>query len=197
MQDDKTRWSLTTPLTPEQLAWWQERMRRTIYHIRETFPRARLVYRKLHRTDDLVAGTQYITNRACPSPVTTPLTTSSVRPAFLARRCPLTAHSRVHQLRHLQEEVAKSEGLPTFGASRAPGPGSHRRLWTFAGGVPAVPGEGAPAADPGRGDVRAEPGTPAAARSRRASHLVGDREPTRCLGLKLHQRSNPFINPRG
>jgi hypothetical protein len=52
MQDDKTRWSLTIPLTPEQLAWWQERMRHTIAHLRETFPRARLVFRKLHRTDD-------------------------------------------------------------------------------------------------------------------------------------------------
>lgn len=62
MQDDKTKWSLTTPLTPEQLAWWQERMRRTIYHVRETFPKARIVYRKLHRTDDSVVGTQYITN---------------------------------------------------------------------------------------------------------------------------------------
>lgn len=64
MQDDKTRWSLTIPLTPEQLAWWQERMRHTIAHLRETFPRARLVFRKLHRTDDAVQGTQYITNRA-------------------------------------------------------------------------------------------------------------------------------------
>jgi hypothetical protein len=63
MQDDKTRWSLTIPLTPEQLAWWQERMRHTIAHLRETFPRARLVFRKLHRTDDAVQGTQYITNR--------------------------------------------------------------------------------------------------------------------------------------
>ncbi|KAI5475392.1 hypothetical protein MNV49_001460 [Pseudohyphozyma bogoriensis] len=62
LQDDKTQWSLTVPLTPEQLAWWQERMRRTIYHIRQTFPKARLVLRKLHRTDDAVAGTQYITN---------------------------------------------------------------------------------------------------------------------------------------
>lgn len=65
MQDDKTRWSLTVPLTPEQLAWWQERMRRTIYHVRQTFPKARIVYRKLHRTDDSIAGTQYITNREC------------------------------------------------------------------------------------------------------------------------------------
>lgn len=65
MQDDKTRWSLTVPLTPEQLAWWQERMRHTIAHLRETFPHARLVFRKLHRTDDAVQGTQYITNRAC------------------------------------------------------------------------------------------------------------------------------------
>ncbi|GAA5989331.1 hypothetical protein JCM10908_001261 [Rhodotorula pacifica] len=79
MQDDKTRWALTVPLTPEQLAWWQERMRHTIAHLRETFPRARLVFRKLHRTDDAVQGTQ-----------------------------------RVHQLRHLQEEVARSEGLPVF-----------------------------------------------------------------------------------
>lgn len=63
MQDDKTKWSLTVPLTPEQLAWWQERMRRTIYLVRRTFPRARVVFRKLHRTDDAVAGTQYITNR--------------------------------------------------------------------------------------------------------------------------------------
>ncbi|GAA6004584.1 hypothetical protein JCM10207_000946 [Rhodosporidiobolus poonsookiae] len=63
MQDDKTRWSLTVPLTPEQLAWWQERMRHTIFHVRQRFPRARLVFRKLHRTDDSVAGTQYITNR--------------------------------------------------------------------------------------------------------------------------------------
>lgn len=63
MQDDKTRWSLTIPLTPEQLAWWQDRMRHTIEHLRRTFPRARLVFRKLHRTDDAVQGTQYITNR--------------------------------------------------------------------------------------------------------------------------------------
>ncbi|KAK4058792.1 hypothetical protein OIO90_000238 [Microbotryomycetes sp. JL221] len=62
MQDDKTKWSLTVPLTPEQLAWWQERMRRTIYLVRQTFPKARVVFRKLHRTDDAVAGTQYITN---------------------------------------------------------------------------------------------------------------------------------------
>lgn len=62
LQDDKTKWSLTVPLTPEQLAWWQERMRRTIYHVRQTFPRARVVFRKLHRTDDSIAGTQYITN---------------------------------------------------------------------------------------------------------------------------------------
>lgn len=64
MQDDKTKWSLTVPLTPEQLAWWQERMRHTIYHVRQRFPKARLVFRKLHRTDDAVAGTQYITNCA-------------------------------------------------------------------------------------------------------------------------------------
>ena len=62
LQDDKTKWSLTVPLTPEQLAWWQERMRRTIYHVRKTFPKSRIVFRKLHRTDDVVAGTQYITN---------------------------------------------------------------------------------------------------------------------------------------
>ncbi|GAA5837631.1 hypothetical protein JCM9279_006812 [Rhodotorula babjevae] len=84
-QDDKTRWLLTTPLTPEQLAWWQERMRHAIDHVRQRFPKARIVLRKLHRTDDAVAGTQYITNCA-----------------------------RVHQLRHLQEEVARSEGLPIF-----------------------------------------------------------------------------------
>ncbi|KAK4053855.1 hypothetical protein OIV83_001511 [Microbotryomycetes sp. JL201] len=41
MQDDKTKWSLTVPLTPEQLAWWQERMRRTIFLVRQTFPKAR------------------------------------------------------------------------------------------------------------------------------------------------------------
>lgn len=63
MQDDKTKWSLTVPLSPEQLAWWQERMRKTIYTVRQTFPRARVVFRKLHRTDDALAGTQYITNR--------------------------------------------------------------------------------------------------------------------------------------
>ncbi|EMS25188.1 uncharacterized protein RHTO_02916 [Rhodotorula toruloides NP11] len=67
MQDDKTRWSLTVPLTPEQLAWWQERMLHAIYHVRQRFPRARLVFRKLHRTDDAVAGTQYITNCASTS----------------------------------------------------------------------------------------------------------------------------------
>ena len=38
-------------------------MRRTIYHVRKTFPKSRIVFRKLHRTDDVVAGTQYITNR--------------------------------------------------------------------------------------------------------------------------------------
>lgn len=59
-----TRWSLTIPLTPERLAWWQERMLHTIHHVRQRFPRARLVFRKLHRTNDAVAGTQYITNRA-------------------------------------------------------------------------------------------------------------------------------------
>ncbi|SCV67021.1 BQ2448_5667 [Microbotryum intermedium] len=85
MQDDKTKWSLTVPLTPDQLAWWQERMRQTIRHVRWLFPKDRVVYRKLHRTDDTVAGTQYITN------------------------C-----ERVNQLRHLQEEVARSEGLPIF-----------------------------------------------------------------------------------
>ncbi|KDE06702.1 hypothetical protein MVLG_03048 [Microbotryum lychnidis-dioicae p1A1 Lamole] len=62
MQDDKTKWSLTVPLTPDQLAWWQERMRQTIRYVRWLFPRARVVYRKLHRTDDAVVGTQYITN---------------------------------------------------------------------------------------------------------------------------------------
>jgi hypothetical protein len=62
MQDDKHRFSLTTPLSPEQLAWWQERMLHTIFHVRQRFPRARLIFRKLHRTDDTVAGTQYITN---------------------------------------------------------------------------------------------------------------------------------------
>ncbi|GAA5941078.1 uncharacterized protein JCM15063_000641 [Sporobolomyces koalae] len=61
-QDDKHRFSLTTPLTPEQLAWWQERMLHTIYHVRQRFPKARLVFRKQHRTDDIVDGTQYITN---------------------------------------------------------------------------------------------------------------------------------------
>ncbi|KAM0754165.1 hypothetical protein T439DRAFT_298654 [Meredithblackwellia eburnea MCA 4105] len=88
MQDDKTKWSLSVPLTPEQLAWWQERMRHTIFHVRQHFPHSRLVMRKLHRTDDQVQGTQYITNR------------------------------RVHQLRHLQEEVARVEGLPTFDYGR-------------------------------------------------------------------------------
>lgn len=62
MQDDKTKWLLTTPLTPEQLAWWQERMRHAIDHVRRRFPKARIVLRKLHRTDDSVVGTQYITN---------------------------------------------------------------------------------------------------------------------------------------
>ncbi|GAA5848454.1 hypothetical protein JCM8547_004518 [Rhodosporidiobolus lusitaniae] len=99
MQDDKTRWSLTVPLTPEQLAWWQERMRHTIFHIRQRFPKARLVFRKLHRTDDAVAGTQYITN----------LYVLSFPPR--AARNPFL---RVHQLRHLQEQVARSEGLPIF-----------------------------------------------------------------------------------
>ncbi|GAA6016916.1 hypothetical protein JCM11491_006912 [Sporobolomyces phaffii] len=89
MQDDKHRFSLTTPLSPEQLAWWQERMLHTIYHVRQRFPKARLIFRKLHRTDDTVAGTQYITN-------------------------PLLLRSRVNQLRHLQEEIARSEGLPIF-----------------------------------------------------------------------------------
>lgn len=62
MQDDKHRFSLTTPLSPEQLAWWQERILHTIFHVRQRFPKARLIFRKLHRTDDTVAGTQYITN---------------------------------------------------------------------------------------------------------------------------------------
>ncbi|GAA5899014.1 hypothetical protein JCM5296_006986 [Sporobolomyces johnsonii] len=97
MQDDKTRWSLAIPLTPEQLAWWQERMRHTIYHVRQRFPLARIVFRKLHRTDDSVAGTQYITN--C---------------SQLTQSTSFVAHRRVHQLRHLQEEVARSEGLPIF-----------------------------------------------------------------------------------
>ncbi|GAA6061836.1 hypothetical protein JCM10212_000753 [Sporobolomyces blumeae] len=83
MQDDKTRWSLTTALTPEQLAWWQERMTHTIFHVRQRFPKARILFRKLHRTDDMVAGTQ-----------------------------------RVNQLRHLQEEVARTEGLPIFDFNR-------------------------------------------------------------------------------
>ncbi|GEM09586.1 hypothetical protein Rt10032_c08g3603 [Rhodotorula toruloides] len=104
MQDDKTRWSLTVPLTPEQLAWWQERMLHAIYHVRQRFPRARLVFRKLHRTDDAVAGTQYITNRA-PFLVLRLLTRADLRFAPAVR---------VHQLRHLQEEVARSEGLPIF-----------------------------------------------------------------------------------
>lgn len=65
LQDDKTKWSLTVPLSPEQLAWWQERMRKTIFHVRHVFPDARIVLRNLHRTDDVVAGTQYITNCAC------------------------------------------------------------------------------------------------------------------------------------
>ncbi|BGP53983.1 hypothetical protein JCM8202v2_001555 [Rhodotorula sphaerocarpa] len=101
MQDDKTRRSLTIPLTPEQLAWWQDRLRHTIEHLRRTFPRARLVFRKLHRTDDSVQGTQYITNRA-------------PRPAHPAPLIHADAIFRVHQLRHLQEEVARSEGLPIF-----------------------------------------------------------------------------------
>ncbi|SCZ95902.1 BZ3500_MvSof-1268-A1-R1_Chr8-1g09872 [Microbotryum saponariae] len=92
MQDDKTKWSLTVPLTPDQLAWWQERMRQTIRHVRWLFPRARVVYRKLHRTDDAVAGMQYFTNYY-----------------YLLYWC-----RRVNQLRHLQEEVARSEGLPLF-----------------------------------------------------------------------------------
>lgn len=62
MQDDKMLGSLRVPLTPEQLAWWQERMRKTIALVRQTFPRARVVYRKLHRTDDTSPGTRYITN---------------------------------------------------------------------------------------------------------------------------------------
>ncbi|GAA6057461.1 hypothetical protein JCM3770_000774 [Rhodotorula araucariae] len=97
MQDDKTKWSLTAPLSPEQFAWWQERMRHTIYHVRQRFPKARLVFRKLHRTDDAVAGTQYITNLY-----------ASIGAGWQA------FNSRVHQLRHLQEEVARSEGLPIF-----------------------------------------------------------------------------------
>lgn len=68
MQDDKNNWSLRVPLTPEQLAWWQERMRRTIHHVRLSFPRARIVYRKMHRTDDVLPGTQYITNCELRSP---------------------------------------------------------------------------------------------------------------------------------
>jgi len=85
MQDDKTSWALTKPLTAEQLAWWQDRMRRTLAHVRHRFPKARLVLRKQHRVDEALKGTPYITNL------------------------------RVHQLRHLQEEIARSEGLPTFG----------------------------------------------------------------------------------
>ncbi|BGP13814.1 hypothetical protein JCM10213v2_001752 [Rhodosporidiobolus nylandii] len=95
LQDDKTRWSLNIPLTPEQLAWWQERMRHAIFHVRQRFPQARIVFRKLHRTDDAVAGTQYITN-------------------LYVALCPAVLLMRVHQLRHLQEEVARSEGLPIF-----------------------------------------------------------------------------------
>ncbi|GAA5896420.1 hypothetical protein JCM8208_001870 [Rhodotorula glutinis] len=100
MQDDKTRWLLTTPLTPEQLAWWQERMRHAIDHVRQRFPKARIVLRKLHRTDDAVAGTQYITNCASST--------------FAAPSRSPRSRRRVHQLRHLQEEVARSEGLPIF-----------------------------------------------------------------------------------
>ncbi|POY74320.1 hypothetical protein BMF94_2514 [Rhodotorula taiwanensis] len=103
MQDDKTRWSLTIPLTPEQLAWWQDRMRHTIGHLRKTFPRARLVFRKLHRTDDAVQGTQYITN--CETPLGF---------CHLARARVLTLGFLSCSLRHLQEEVARSEGLPIF-----------------------------------------------------------------------------------
>ncbi|GAA5905084.1 uncharacterized protein JCM6883_004960 [Sporobolomyces salmoneus] len=62
MQDDKHRSPLTTPLSAERLAWWQERILHTIYHVRQKFPRAKLIFRKLHRTDDVEPGTQYITN---------------------------------------------------------------------------------------------------------------------------------------
>ncbi|KAM0792366.1 hypothetical protein ACM66B_005046 [Microbotryomycetes sp. NB124-2] len=106
MQDDKTKWSLTVPLTPEQLAWWQERMRRTIYLVRQTFPKSRVVFRKLHRTDDAVAGTQYITNLQ--------VFFSSNMAESKGNRADVKLDRRVHQLRHLQEEVARSEGLPVF-----------------------------------------------------------------------------------
>ena len=85
MQDDKTSWALTKALSAEQLAWWQDRMRRVLAHVRHRFPKARLVLRKQHRVDEALKGTPYITNL------------------------------RVHQLRHLQEEIARSEGVPTFG----------------------------------------------------------------------------------
>lgn len=83
-QDDKVAWSIAEPLSPEQLAWWQERMRAIIFHLRLTFPRARIILRMQHRTDDNDPAKRYITNL------------------------------RAHQIRHLQRELARVEQLPVF-----------------------------------------------------------------------------------
>jgi len=106
MQDDKHHFDLTTPLSPEQLAWWQERMSSTIIHIRQRFPKSRIVFRKLHRTDDSVQGTQYITNRSSLSLVLSLMVDANPSVSLYL--------VRVNQLRHLQEELARSFKLETF-----------------------------------------------------------------------------------
>lgn len=160
MQDDKTSWALTKALTAEQLAWWQDRMRRTLAHVRHRFPKARLVLRKQHRVDEALKGTPYITNL------------------------------RVHQLRHLQEEIARSEGLPTFGQLRAGaavvwskrvGAGANTtllilpvcsRLQPRVGGISAVPGASAPDAGAWWSDVCPECAASAAGRDGVAQKLA-------------------------
>lgn len=119
MQDDKTHWSLTVPLTPEQMAWWQDRMRETIFHVRETFPKARIGEFGFGALGTAADGpSQCIASFTAPTMMSLGRSTSPTVSPYLrkaeAKLIPFFA-VRVHQLRHLQDDVARSEGLPIFG----------------------------------------------------------------------------------
>lgn len=105
-------------------------------------------------------------------------------PSLPPGRCSLKltpfACSRVHQLRHLQEEVARSEGLPIFGAprlgfSRLAVPFTDRRAGRSGARPRRISGlsrKGASAARSGRNRLRTQPRQPVADGARKQGQLA-------------------------
>ncbi|ORY41111.1 hypothetical protein BCR35DRAFT_311378 [Leucosporidium creatinivorum] len=101
-QDRVSKLSTEIPLTQERIIWWQARMTHLVDHVRETWPGVPVWLRKLHRVGP-VGGASYDWRH-----------TGSGDPGAVEKFSNFFTNARIHQIREMQEQVARETGIPAF-----------------------------------------------------------------------------------